>query len=106
MFDNLKYDLNRIMENDPAARSKIEFFLVYPSVHALIAYRIAHFLYNKKIYNVIREIGVMDKILFGSDYPLLPIERYEASLNELSEEEKSKIMGDNALKLLKKCSAL
>lgn len=64
------------------------------------------FLYNKKIYNVIREIGVMDKILFGSDYPLLPIERYEASLNELSEEEKSKIMGDNALKLLKKCRAL
>ena len=48
----------------------------------------------------------MDKILFGSDYPLLPIERYEASLNELSEEEKSKIMGDNALKLLKKCRAL
>ena len=49
MFDNLKYDLNRIIENDPAARSKIEVFLVYPSVHALIAYRIAHFLYNKKL---------------------------------------------------------
>ena len=37
MFDNLKYDLSRIMENDPAARSKIEVFLVYPSVHALIS---------------------------------------------------------------------
>ena len=50
MFYNLKYDLSRIMENDPAARSKIEVFLVYPSVHALIAYRIAHFLYNSEFW--------------------------------------------------------
>ena len=37
MFDNLKYDLSRIMENDPAARRKIEVYSVYPSVHAIIA---------------------------------------------------------------------
>ena len=48
MFRNLRYDLNRVMENDPAARSKIEVFLLYPTIHAMIAYRIAHFLYTKK----------------------------------------------------------
>ena len=62
MFDNLKYDLNRIMENDPAARSKIEVFLVYPSVHALIAYRIAHFLYNKKLFLLARIVSQLSKI--------------------------------------------
>ena len=65
MFDNLKYDLNRIMENDPAARSKIEVFLVYPSVHALIAYRIAHFLYNKKIFLLARIISQLARFFTG-----------------------------------------
>ena len=65
MFDNLKYDLSRIMENDPAARSKIEVFLVYPSVHALIAYRIAHFLYNKKIFLLARIISQLARFFTG-----------------------------------------
>ena len=30
---------------DPAARSKLEIFLLYPGVHAIIYHRIAHFLY-------------------------------------------------------------
>ena len=65
MFDNLKYDLNRIMENDPAARSKIEIFLVYPSVHALIAYRIAHFLYNKKLFLLARIVSQLSRFFTG-----------------------------------------
>lgn len=65
MFDNLKYDLNRIMENDPAARSKIEVFLVYPSVHALIAYRIAHFLYNKKLFLLARIVSQLSRFFTG-----------------------------------------
>ncbi len=31
---------------DPAARSKLEVFLLYPGVHATINHRIAHWLYN------------------------------------------------------------
>ena len=30
---------------DPAARSKLEIFLLYPGVHAIINHRIAHWLY-------------------------------------------------------------
>ena len=37
VFKNLRYDLNRILQEDPAAKSKIEVFFLYPSVHALIA---------------------------------------------------------------------
>ena len=50
MFTKLKYDLNRILKEDPAARSKVEVFFLYPCVNALIMYRIAHKLYNHKMF--------------------------------------------------------
>ncbi|AIY82155.1 putative serine O-acetyltransferase [Clostridium botulinum 202F] len=43
MFKDLNYDLERVLINDPAAKSKIEVLLLYPCIHALIAYRISHF---------------------------------------------------------------
>lgn len=64
------------------------------------------FLYDPTIYNVIREIGILDKILFGTDYPLLPIQRYEASLSSLKTHEIEAIQGQNALRLLKHCQIL
>ena len=61
------------------------------------------FLYRHKVYNVAKVLGVTDKILFGSDYPLLPPNRYFRDLNrsELTEEEKAAILGGNAKRLLK-----
>ena len=64
------------------------------------------FLYEPSIYNVLREIGVLDKIFFGTDYPLLPINRYEKSLETLREEEKCLVIGENARKLFEKCHIL
>ena len=63
MFKNLKYDLNKVMENDPAARSKIEVFLLYPTIHALIAYRIAH--YTKKLFFLARLISQISRFFTG-----------------------------------------
>lgn len=34
---------------DPAARSSLEIFLLYPGLHALIYHRIAHWLYKRKL---------------------------------------------------------
>ena len=65
MFKNLKYDLNKVMENDPAARSKIEVFLLYPTIHALIAYRIAHYFYTKKIFFLARLISQISRFFTG-----------------------------------------
>ena len=31
---------------DPAARSKLEIFLLYPGVHAVLYHRVAHWLYQ------------------------------------------------------------
>lgn len=57
---------------------------------------------DKKIYKVAKEIGVLDKILFGSDYPLIPMIRYikEIGNSGLTLEEQAKILGENAQKLL------
>lgn len=64
------------------------------------------FLYDRAIYKVIREIGILEKVFFGTDYPLLPISRYEPSLADLTKEEKEQVMGQNAQKLFEKCGIL
>lgn len=44
-----KQEIESSKEKDPAAKSFIEIVLLYPGLHAIIAYRIAHALYKKKI---------------------------------------------------------
>jgi predicted TIM-barrel fold metal-dependent hydrolase len=61
------------------------------------------FLYDPEIYRVaIRAVG-HDKILFGSDYPLLKPDRYFKELEQagLTKMEMESICGDNAARLLK-----
>lgn len=60
------------------------------------------FLYQPSIYRVFRELGMLDKLLFGSDYPLLSPTRYEESLAEsgLNKVELEQFYGGNAMKLL------
>ena len=65
MFKNLKHDLNRVLENDPAARTKLEVFLLYPSIHALIAYRISHFFYKHKLFFLARLISQTARFFTG-----------------------------------------
>lgn len=50
----LRYNVNRVMRVDPAARSKLEVILLYPHIHALIYYRIAHFFYKKHLFFMAR----------------------------------------------------
>lgn len=61
---DLNYDLNNIMKRDPAARKKIDLIL-YPFVHALIAYRIANKLYRMKFFFVSRLISQIARGLTG-----------------------------------------
>ena len=64
MFKNLKYEIERIMKNDPAARSSIE-VLLYPTIHALIAYRVSHYLYKKNIFLLARLISQVSRFFTG-----------------------------------------
>ena len=52
--------------------------------------------------HIVKEMGLMDKVVFGSDYPLLSPQRYEKGLmsSGLKEEDIEKLMGLNAAKLL------
>lgn len=65
MFKRLNYDLERILNEDPAAKSKIEVFLLYPCIHALIAYRITHFLYLKNRFFLARLISQLSRFFTG-----------------------------------------
>lgn len=59
------------------------------------------FLYTPEIYNAAKNMAGADKILFGTDYPLLPPERYfrEFEIAGLSEADKKLICGENAARL-------
>ncbi|MGG7177990.1 serine O-acetyltransferase EpsC [Clostridium paraputrificum] len=65
MFKDFRYGLQRVVDNDPAARSKIEVFLLYPCVHAQIAYRIAHFLYGHKWFFLARLVSQIARLFTG-----------------------------------------
>ena len=47
LVQEMKEDLEAALTNDPAARNRLEVALVYPGVHAVWAYRLAHRLWNK-----------------------------------------------------------
>ena len=65
MFKNLKYDIENIMKNDPAARTKLEVLLLYQSIHVLIFYRIAHGLYKIKLFFLARLISQLGRFFTG-----------------------------------------
>ncbi len=45
MFKRLREDVQAVFDRDPAARSRIEVFLCYPGLHALLMHRLAHALW-------------------------------------------------------------
>lgn len=65
------------------------------------------FLYDPKIYRIAVDIMGPDKILMGTDYPLIAPERYFAEMDRagLSEDEKAKILGINAAGLFRRAPA-
>ena len=41
-FENLNYNLNRVLKDDPAAESKLMIYLTYPHIKALNYHFFAH----------------------------------------------------------------
>ncbi|MEW9094395.1 MAG: serine O-acetyltransferase EpsC [Clostridiaceae bacterium] len=65
MFKNIKYDIDSIMKNDPAARNRLEVFLLYPSIHAVINHRIANFFYKRKMFFLARLVSQLSRHFTG-----------------------------------------
>jgi predicted TIM-barrel fold metal-dependent hydrolase len=59
-------------------------------------------LYTKKIYAAVSEMVGVSKVLFGTDFPLLPPKRYlqELETSGLSKEDREKILGLNFANLI------
>ncbi len=64
------------------------------------------FLYDKSIYKTVKEIGILEKVLFGSDFPLVSPSRYDKLIEEsgLDESDINQIYHLNIKRLFDKCN--
>jgi serine O-acetyltransferase len=65
MFKGLLDDARSIAKRDPAAKSVLEVFLLYPGFHALIYHRIAHWLYGRKLFFLARLVSQTGRLATG-----------------------------------------
>ncbi len=57
MFKYLSELLGAYQARDPAARSKLEIFLLYPGVHATLYHKLSHFLYRHRLFFLARLVS-------------------------------------------------
>jgi len=58
-------EIKTAQEKDPAAKSFIEILLLYQGLHALVAYRVAHFFYRAKLFFLARFISQLARWATG-----------------------------------------
>ncbi|MDR2883821.1 MAG: serine O-acetyltransferase [Deferribacteraceae bacterium] len=61
----IREEIRTIFDRDPAARSKLEVLLCYPGLHAVLLYRIAHWLWGKGFYLLGRMTSQFARFLTG-----------------------------------------
>lgn len=67
MFRHLREDIRVARERDPAARSALEVLCCYPGVQVLVFYRLAHRLWQARLYFLARLIMTWARSLTGID---------------------------------------
>mgnify|MGYP001182379625 CR=1 FL=1 len=65
MLATLKEDFKVVFERDPAVRSVFEIIFCYPGFHALMFYRLAHALWNYKLYFLGRFVSHLGRFFTG-----------------------------------------
>ncbi len=65
MFKGLLGDARSIAQRDPAAKSTLEVFLLYPGFHALFYHRAAHWLFKRKLFFPARLISQFSRFMTG-----------------------------------------
>jgi serine O-acetyltransferase len=58
-------DIKAAQKRDPAAKSFLEVILLYPGLHALIYYRIAHFFYQVRLFFLARLLSQIARFFTG-----------------------------------------
>lgn len=64
-LDRIGEDIRSALAKDPAAKNVLEVVLCYPGLHALWFHRIAHFLYEKRLYVIARMLSHISRFLTG-----------------------------------------
>jgi serine O-acetyltransferase len=67
VWAKMREDISCVFERDPAARNTIEVIGIYPGVHALILYRIAHVLWQHKLHFSGRLISFLARMVTQID---------------------------------------
>ena len=65
MFKQIKEDIASVFDRDPAARNSFEILINYPGVHALIFYRMAHWLWQKELKFLARTLSQLARWFTG-----------------------------------------
>ncbi len=65
MFTRIHEDIQAVMEDDPAARSRLQIFLLYSGLHAIWAYRLAHWFHVRNWSFIARFISQTARFLTG-----------------------------------------
>ena len=64
-FAMMRRDISSVLERDPAARSRLEVFLVYSGLHAIWVHRISHWLWLHKVKFFARALSQFGRSLTG-----------------------------------------
>jgi serine O-acetyltransferase len=65
VFKRIREDIASIAARDPAARSKLEIFLCYPGMHAVLLHRLSHAAWRSRLFLPARMISQLGRILTG-----------------------------------------
>jgi len=65
MFRQIKEDIAVALEKDPAARNALEVLILYPGVHALVTYRVTHWLWGIGFKFIARTLSQLSRWVTG-----------------------------------------
>ncbi|MBP0957902.1 MAG: serine O-acetyltransferase, partial [Oscillospiraceae bacterium] len=65
LMEHFKADIESVKQRDPAAKNTLEIILTYSGLHAVAAYRVSHFFYEKKLYLTARVISQLARFFTG-----------------------------------------
>jgi serine O-acetyltransferase len=64
-FSRLREDIRTVRRNDPAARSNVEVFLAYSGLHAVWGHRVAHWIWQRRLYTLARVCSQLVRFFTG-----------------------------------------
>ena len=65
LIEHFKADIESVKQRDPAAKNTLEIILTYSGLHAVAAYRVSHYFYQKKLFLTARVISQIARFFTG-----------------------------------------